>query len=64
VDIIDYKKNMEKNINFVKYYGGKLPFKDNQFDATAALFVIHHTDDPEFYLKELIRVTKKNNNTL
>lgn len=59
IDFIDYKKSSDGNVKYVKYKGGKLPFKDNQFDVVVTLFVLHHTNDPEFYLKELIRVTKK-----
>jgi len=56
VDVVEYKIN---DVNFVKYSGGRLPFKNNQFDVVLAIFVLHHTDDPEFYLKELIRVSKR-----
>lgn len=47
-----------KDANFIKYNGGRLPFNDGQFDVTLALFVLHHTNDPIFYLDELIRVSK------
>jgi len=47
-----------KDVNFIKYNGGKLPFNDGEFDVVLALFVLHHTDDPAFYLDELIRVSK------
>ena len=59
IDVVNYKNLSDKKIKFVKYDGSKLPFKDNQFDVVITLFVLHHTDDPEFYLKELIRVSKK-----
>lgn len=36
----------------------ELPFQDNHFDVSFALAVMHHTDDPEYYLSELKRVTK------
>ncbi|HTN46103.1 MAG TPA: class I SAM-dependent methyltransferase [Flavipsychrobacter sp.] len=36
----------------------ELPFPDNTFDVTVALAVMHHTDNPEYYLSELKRVTK------
>lgn len=35
-----------------------LPFPDNHFDVSFALAVMHHTDNPEYYLSELKRVTK------
>jgi len=47
-----------KDAGFIRYDGGRLPFDDNQFDVVFALFVLHHTDDPVFYLDELIRVSK------
>jgi ubiquinone/menaquinone biosynthesis C-methylase UbiE len=43
----------------VTYDGGKLPFEDNSFDATLAVFVLHHCMDTTASLKELIRVAKK-----
>lgn len=56
VDNVDYNVN---DVNFVKYDGGRLPFNDNKFDVVFAIFVLHHTSGPEFYLRELIRVSKK-----
>lgn len=56
VDVIDIKI---KDARYVKYDGGKLPFEDNQFDVVIAIFVLHHTDNPDFFLNELRRVSKK-----
>jgi ubiquinone/menaquinone biosynthesis C-methylase UbiE len=56
IDIFDYNV---QDANFIKYDGGKLPFKDEQFDVVLSLFVLHHTDNSPFYLKELIRVSKR-----
>lgn len=56
IDTIDY--NIQ-DANFIKYNGGRLPFNDEQFDVVLSLFVLHHTDDSPFYLKELIRVSKR-----
>lgn len=36
----------------------KIPFEDDSFDISFALAVLHHTEDPEYYLSELKRVTK------
>jgi SAM-dependent methyltransferase len=36
----------------------ELPFPDNTFEVSFALAVMHHTDNPEYYLSELKRVTK------
>ncbi len=49
-----------KNLDFKLLETRALPFPDNSFDATVALTVMHHTDDPEYYLSELKRVTRPN----
>ena len=41
------------------YDGYKMPFKDNQFDTSLILFVLHHTPDPVKVLAEAKRVSKK-----
>jgi len=41
------------------YDGHKLPFKDNQFDTSLILFVLHHTPDPVEVLVEAKRVSRK-----
>ena len=56
VDVVDYLK---EDFKFIKYDGGKLPFKNDSFDTVIAAFVLHHTENPEFYLKELKRVSRK-----
>jgi len=47
-----------KNLDFKLLETRELPFPDNHFDATVALTVMHHTDNPEYYLSELKRVIK------
>jgi len=56
---IDVDKYDIKDAEFIHYKGGKLPFKDNEFDIVMSIFVLHHTDNPDFYLDEIIRVAKK-----
>jgi len=56
IDVVDY--NLGK-LDFVKFNGGTLPFKDNEFDLVFSAFSLHHTDTPEFYLNELKRISKK-----
>jgi ubiquinone/menaquinone biosynthesis C-methylase UbiE len=56
IDILDYKI---QDADFIKYEGGRLPFKDEQFDVVLSIFVLHHTDNPTFHLQELIRVSKR-----
>jgi ubiquinone/menaquinone biosynthesis C-methylase UbiE len=41
------------------YDGQKMPFKDNQFDTSLILFVLHHTSDPTEVLVEAKRVSRK-----
>ncbi len=43
----------------ILYDGDKMPFKDDQFDTSMILFVLHHTPDPAEVLKEAKRVSKK-----
>src|SRR3954453_18155082 len=40
------------------YDGRKLPYPDQHFDSVGALNVLEHVDQPEDFLKELVRVTK------
>lgn len=63
IDVIeDQNLNQEllKNprLNFQVCEVGKLPFDDDAFDIVVASAVMHHTPDPDFYLKELKRVLK------
>lgn len=55
IDVINYNCT---DLKLVLYEGGKLPFKDNFFDVVFASFVLHHTNDPAFYLSELFRVSR------
>ncbi len=41
------------------YDGHRLPFKDDQFDTSLILFVLHHTPDPMEVLTEAKRVSRK-----
>ena len=41
------------------YDGHRMPFKDDQFDTSLILFVLHHTYDPTELLIEAKRVSKK-----
>ena len=48
----------DKRLDFKLLKSKEIPFPDNSFDVSFALAVLHHTEDPEFYLSELKRVTK------
>jgi hypothetical protein len=41
------------------YDGSRMPFKDNQFDVSLILFVLHHSYDPTKLLVEAKRVSRK-----
>lgn len=41
------------------YDGDRMPFKEDQFDTSLILFVLHHTPDPAKVLAEAKRVSKK-----
>jgi len=41
------------------YDGHRMPFRDDQFDASLILFVLHHTHDPTELLIEAGRVSRK-----
>jgi len=47
------------NITIVTYEGGHLPFVDNSFDIVFSSIALHHLDNPDFYLYELVRISQK-----
>jgi ubiquinone/menaquinone biosynthesis C-methylase UbiE len=55
---LDEKFLSDERLNFTLLKTKELPFPDNHFDVSFALTVMHHTDNPEYYLSELKRVTK------
>lgn len=63
VDVIEdqnLNRDLLKNprLKFQVCEVGKLPFDDGTFDIAVASAVMHHTPDPDFYMKELMRVLK------
>ena len=45
---------------FYKYYNGKnIPFKPNTFDRIIISHTLEHIPDPEFFIKEMMKVLKK-----
>jgi len=57
LDIRDY--SIVDTLSPIIYDGEKMPFKDDQFDVSLILFVLHHTFDPTKLLVEAKRVSKK-----
>lgn len=49
----------EKNLTTVEGNAGNIPFDDNHFDSAWLGEILEHTDEPEKFLKEAIRVIKK-----
>jgi len=43
---------------YIQTKGESLPFKDNSFDLVYTAFVLEHTENPEYFLKEAKRVLK------
>ena len=57
LDIRDY--SIVDTLSPIIYDGERMPFKDDQFDVSLILFVLHHTFDPTKLLLEAKRVSKK-----
>lgn len=49
---------LPEGVTFDVYPGSGLPFPDNSFDGILAASVLHHTPDPEFCVREFIRVIR------
>ncbi len=56
---IDITEKDHEELDTLAFNGGYLPFEDNAFDVTFSSIALHHIDNADFYLEELIRVTKK-----
>jgi len=48
-----------KDIQPVIYDGKKIPFRDDSFDNTTVICVLHHCQNQEKILKEIMRVSKR-----
>lgn len=47
------------DINSICYDGQKIPFPDNHFSTTLCHFALHHIQEQDLLMKELMRVTSK-----
>ncbi len=54
----DSPENRSASKADVFYDGGGVPFKDGELDCVLCTQVLEHTNNPDFYLKELYRVMK------
>ncbi|HEY1041394.1 MAG TPA: class I SAM-dependent methyltransferase [Candidatus Paceibacterota bacterium] len=52
-------ENVINKNDVVLYDGIRMPFDDNAFDVSIAMYVLHHTSDPVRVLNEMKRVSKK-----
>jgi len=59
LDILHLKEYRVQGIPLVIYDGNEIPFADDSFDISAGVFVLHHCQNYEFTLQEMIRVSKK-----
>lgn len=57
IDIQDY--SIVDGLSPIIYDGNRLPFKDDQFDTSLILFVLHHSSDPTKLLLEAMRVSRR-----
>ncbi len=44
-------------LSFTPYDGNNIPFADNRFKTSLAMFILHHADDQQQVLAEMARVT-------
>ena len=57
-DVQDFSK-LYADKKFVRLQEKSLPFKDKEFDFVIASHVLEHVEDPQFFIKELERVSAK-----
>jgi SAM-dependent methyltransferase len=52
------RSGRNKDAQFVRFDGIRLPFEDATFDVSLLLNVLHHAQAPELLLREIYRVTR------
>ena len=57
-DVIDLQEQYPDK-KFVKLESKNLPFSDKEFDFVIASHVLEHVENPEFFIKELQRISNK-----
>ena len=58
------RRNAPANVHVEQADGERLPFGAAEFDVTASLRTLHHTEHPEQLVAELLRVTKPSGTVL
>mgnify|MGYP001132767313 CR=1 FL=1 len=56
---LDVDNFLLTDLEFLIFDGKRIPFPDNTFDVVLIVFVLHHTSDPIYLLREARRVGKK-----
>ena len=57
-DVLDYR--FSSRLPFIKLnQNSEIPLEDNSVDVTLLYVVVHHSDDPDFLLEEVSRITRK-----
>ena len=59
LDILHYAKYRVQGVPLVVSDGNDIPFADKSFDITAGVCLLHHCEDIDFILQEMIRVSRK-----
>ena len=57
IDVVNKCKHQD--FDFRIFDGKNIPFHENEFDTSISFFVLHHTNNQEQLLKEMMRVTSK-----
>lgn len=50
--------SLPHKVQFSTYDGTAIPFESGSFDQALVCSTLHHTTDPEFFMKELVRILK------
>lgn len=58
-DYTDYYQNQDPPIRFVQGDATSTPFNNKEFDFSIASHLIEHVHDPEKFIKELMRISKR-----
>ena len=59
IEGIDVLVRARTAIAVAEYDGRHIPYPDGSFDAAMVIDVLHHTDDPEAVLAEIVRVAPR-----